>query len=122
MKKKILFDCDCRLCSCSVRFVKAHDKKHLFTFVPLQSEEGRSLLARHSIGEGVDAVVLIDGEQAELKSDAVFSIVKELDGFWRFLAVFRFLPKGVRDWCYDLVAKYRYRLFGKKGSCDLPQS
>lgn len=116
----ILYDCDCRLCSASVRFVKRHDKRGIFSFVPLHSKEAKKLLAVHGIGEGIDTVVLIDGERAETKSDAVFSVVKELESFWRFAAVLRLLPKGLRDRCYDLVAKHRYRLMGQKRSCDLP--
>jgi predicted DCC family thiol-disulfide oxidoreductase YuxK len=122
MKKKILFDCDCRLCTASIRFVKRHDEKGLYSFVPLQSGAAKKLLSGHGIGDEADSAVLIDGEKALTKSDAVLAIVEELDGLWRHLAVFRFLPKGLRDGCYDLVAKYRYRLFGRKRSCDPPET
>jgi predicted DCC family thiol-disulfide oxidoreductase YuxK len=121
MKKKILYDCDCRLCSASVRFVRRHDRKEKFFFIPLQSDEAKKLLSARGLGGESDTLVLIDGVQVQMKSDAVLSIVKELDGIWRFGTVLRFLPKGLRDGCYDLVAKYRYRFLGRKGSCDLPQ-
>jgi predicted DCC family thiol-disulfide oxidoreductase YuxK len=122
MRKYILYDCDCRLCAASVRFVKRHDPNGLFLFVPLHSKAGQELLAAHGIGETIDTAVMLDGGKALTKSDAVFAIVEELEGFWRYLAVLRFLPKRLRDGCYELVSKYRYRLFGKKGSCDLPDA
>ena len=82
--------------------------------------------ARHSELNNVDSVVLVerssdtDEERVFIRSDAALRVVAYLGGWWKLLLVFRVLPRPVRDFFYDLFARYRYRLFGKHDSCPLP--
>ncbi|MGH9916673.1 MAG: thiol-disulfide oxidoreductase DCC family protein, partial [Pyrinomonadaceae bacterium] len=60
------------------------------------------------------------GEDVLVKSDAIFHIFDYLDGYWKWLRLFRFLPRGILDYLYDLIAGSRYRIFGKYDACPVP--
>jgi predicted DCC family thiol-disulfide oxidoreductase YuxK len=119
----ILFDGFCKLCSWSVQFVLKRDKDKIFKYTPLQSEEGKNIQENY-YDETVktDSIILIYNERAFVKSDAVLEILNILGGFLKIFSVFRILPLRLRDAVYDLVAKYRYRIFGKRKECFLPET
>lgn len=117
----ILFDGVCNLCNGFVRFVVRYDSRGRFAFAPLQSAVGEELLERHGLDtESFDSVVLVDGDRYYEKSDAALRILGRLDGPWPLAWPFLYLPRFVRDAAYDLVADYRYRIFGKKAECPIP--
>ncbi|WP_215143328.1 thiol-disulfide oxidoreductase DCC family protein [Exiguobacterium qingdaonense] len=116
----VLFDGDCNFCDASVQFIIRHDRHALIHFASLQSEVGQSLRTRHRIPESVDSIVYIEQGVPYLKSDAAIRIAEHLDGRWRLLRLIRFIPRPIRDYGYDLFAKHRTRLFGKKEVCTLP--
>jgi len=117
----ILFDGVCNLCSGFVQFVVPRDPEGRFRFASLQSEVGTELLAEHDLPtDELESIVLIEGEDSYVKSAAVLRIAKLLGGAYALLWPFRFLPRFVRDGAYDLVAANRYRLFGKKDRCMVP--
>lgn len=119
----ILFDGTCNLCNGTVRFVVRRDKAGRFRFGPLQGEAARRLCAAHGVAipEGdPDSVVVIAGGRALERSDAALAIAARLPFPWRLLGVFRVLPRAVRDWAYRIVARNRYRWFGRRESCMLP--
>lgn len=123
MKTLVLFDGVCNLCNSTVQFIIRHDKSGRFQFASQQSEAGQRLLYRHGIPTEAalaDSVVVIEREKVWLESDAAFHILYRLGGVWSILAVLWFLPKRLRDWAYRLVAKNRYRLFGRRESCMVP--
>jgi predicted DCC family thiol-disulfide oxidoreductase YuxK len=120
----ILFDGVCNLCNGFVQFVIRHDSRGHFRFAALQSEAARALLGArgHALGPATadpDSVVLIDHGRVYTHSDAVLRIAAQLDG-WRWLAAGRVLPRFLRDAAYRLVARHRYRWFGRQASCLLP--
>lgn len=79
------------------------------------------MLTRHRLPlDGWDSFVLVEDGAAHLKSTAFLRIVARLSGPWPVLAVARFLPEGLRDRLYDLIARNRYRLFGRHNSCMVP--
>lgn len=119
-KPIIIFDGMCNFCSASVRFVLKNDKEGRILFTPLQSELGSRLLLANELDPG-DTVsfLLIKNEQAYTQSDAALEIVKDLSA-WKWLSVFRFVPRPLRDSLYRLVARNRYRWFGKRESCFVP--
>lgn len=81
-----------------------------------------SLLAEHNIGHlSEDTFVLIEGDTYKLRTDAALAIASDLTLPWRLFGVFRYLPSGFRDWFYDLFARNRYRLFGKRAACMVPE-
>ncbi|GIW30502.1 MAG: membrane protein [Meiothermus sp.] len=123
MKTVVLFDGVCNLCHRTVQFILRHDKAQRFVFASQQSEIGQQLLRRYGVPTETalaDSVVVIEGARVWLESDAALYILYRLGGVWRAAAVLRFLPKRWRDWAYRLVAKNRYRLFGRLERCMMP--
>jgi len=124
----ILYDGVCGLCNRLVQFVLKRDKKDIFRFAALQSSFARTLLAKHGYDAGdlnTVYVVLDPGGAAErllCKSGAIAFILEQLGGIWRMLAAFHIVPRMFRDLAYDLVARFRYPVFGKYDACPLPTS
>ena len=116
----LMFDGVCNLCNGFVDFILRKEKDYRFLFVSLQSERGRQLQEQFAISPAVDSVIVITDNTAHFYSDAVFQVVKALPWYFRLLLVLRVVPKVGRDRLYRLVAKNRYRLFGKLESCRLP--
>ncbi len=121
-KKVLLFDGVCNLCNGFVQFVLKRDKKKIFLFASLQSATGKQLLEKHEkpVNE-LSTVVLIEGKNIYTHSDVGLRIAKELGGIYTLFSYLAFLPKGFRDKVYNWIAKNRYRWFGKKEVCMLPQ-
>ena len=117
----VLFDGVCNLCTGSVQFILRHDQKQVFRFASLQSGAGRSLCHRHNIAaDNFETMVLIVGDTAFTRSEAALRIASEFGGIWRLGRVCRLIPRGLRDAVYDVVARHRYRWFGKTTECWLP--
>ncbi len=119
----ILFDGVCNLCGWTVGFVLRHDGRRRFRFAAMQSRAGREFLARH--GYPLDRyetfLVVSDGRVYE-KSDAALLIAGKLDWPWPVLTVARVIPRAIRDAIYDLVARNRYMLFGRRQACLVPDA
>lgn len=118
----ILFDGVCNFCNSTINFMIDRDKKGIFKFAALQSEPGREILKKHNIFTltDFDSVILEKDGKLYQKSDAALEIARSMDGLWKLLYGFKILPKFIRDFVYDLVAKNRYRLMGKMDACRLP--
>jgi predicted DCC family thiol-disulfide oxidoreductase YuxK len=113
----ILFDGDCVLCSRSARFVHERDKAGRFAFVALQSPFGRALATRFGIdAENPQTNLAVVGGQAFFKSDAALAVAGAL-GRRTWVGLARALPKPLRDWAYDRIARNRYTLFGRRARC-----
>jgi predicted DCC family thiol-disulfide oxidoreductase YuxK len=100
-----------------------HDKRKEMRFAPLQSDYGRQVIARHPELKNADSIVFVEqgsSERVFIRSDAALRVAGYLGGAWKLLLMFRIIPRPIRDFFYDLVAKYRYKLFGKYDSCMLP--
>ncbi len=121
-KKIVLFDGVCNLCNGAVQFIIRRDRRDRFRFAALQSELGQELCrARHIDTTQVDSIVLIDpGVAYYIKSDAALEIARDLKGYGWMPLMLGWIPRGVRDAVYDLVARNRYRWFGKKDQCMIP--
>ncbi|WP_422364896.1 thiol-disulfide oxidoreductase DCC family protein [Pelagibius sp.] len=119
--KLILFDGVCVLCNGSMRFVMKHERAAVFHFAAIQSDAGQKVLADHGQEtEDWDSVVVIEEGRVYRKSDAAVRIARYLRAPWRWLGIIRILPRGLRDWLYDRVARSRYRLFGRYEVCMVP--
>ena len=117
----LLFDGVCNLCNGFVRFVVRFDESGTFRFAPLQSPVGAELLRRHGRQAGqLDSVVLVEDGETYDRSTAALRVCKRLDGPWPLLAPLLAVPARLRDPFYDLVARYRYRLFGRTDECQIP--
>ena len=117
--KIILFDGYCKLCSRTIDFVHKRDSNALYKFIPLQSEEGKLYLKKYSLADDEDTVVLIEDNQAYTASTAALRIVKNLSGMVRHLHLLMVVPQSIRDFIYNLIAKHRYKLFGKNENCKI---
>jgi len=121
MKKIILFDGVCNLCNSSVQFIIEQDTKNTFLFSSLQSDFGQKFLKENSLKlDNFDSIILIDEDKIFHKSDAALRIAKKLKAPVNFLYIFMIFPQFLRDFGYDLIAKNRYRFFGKQESCWIP--
>jgi predicted DCC family thiol-disulfide oxidoreductase YuxK len=126
----LLYDGVCALCNGVVRFLMKHDKLDKFRYAPLESSLGREVLARleiHTLPDGVMLLTdaLTPAEHLYQRSDAVAAALLRLSspgsGIWRLAGrVLRLVPRPLRDWCYGIVARFRYRLFGRYDTCPIP--
>ena len=117
----IVFDAMCVLCSANAQFVLRHDRHQRFLLASMQGEVGAGLYRRFGIDPSdPDTMVVVAGDKALRNSDAVLAIYAGLGWPWRALHIFRLVPRALRDPVYRLVAKNRYRIFGKRVTCWLP--
>lgn len=117
----IFFDGICNLCNSFVQFVIVRDRRNVFKFCALQSAQASEILAPFATDHGnLSTVVLLHNGILYTRSTAAIRILKELDGFWRLLYVFSVVPRILRDFVYNIFARHRYRLFGKRNSCMAP--
>jgi predicted DCC family thiol-disulfide oxidoreductase YuxK len=117
----VLFDGVCNLCSGVVQFLIPKDPNNWLRFASLQSPAGEHLRRAYGIDESVDSIVTIRNGRALTHTDGVIAIGQALGGPLGWLAaVVKFVPRPIRDAVYRLVAKNRYRMFGKKDHCWLP--
>lgn len=117
----VIYDGLCNLCDISILFIIRNDQRGKFKFVSCQSELGRKLQCRYevdTIQEGT--VILIKHGEVYIRSDAAVEIARELDSVWKYVSFLRVLPRPFRDYLYTVVSKNRYRWFGKKNECLLP--
>lgn len=117
----IVFDGVCNLCNGWVRFLLRHDHRQQFRFASMQGEAGRRLLGQHGLDpDDPNSFLLFDAGQAFTDSAAMLRVLWRLGGLWRFSGVLRIVPRPIRDALYRALARNRYRLFGRRQVCMLP--
>ena len=121
-KKLILFDGVCNLCNNSINFVIRKDKKNQFLFAPLQGELGEKFIRERNIDTAkTDSIILLEpGKAYYVKSSAALKIGQSFGGAWKMLAIFEWIPTSISDFFYDIIAKNRYRWFGRMDNCMIP--
>lgn len=119
----MVFDGVCNLCARSVKFILDHEAAPTLRFTPLQSVAGARLLCELGF-DPVDAktFVLISRGKAYAKSDAAIRVASYLRGAWRLIGAISIIPRPIRDWMYDVVARNRYRWFGRIETCMAPSA
>ena len=121
IQRLILFDGMCNLCNGFMVFVSQRDPKSKLTLAWIQSEPGKRILKELNMPtEEYDTIVYLENGIASFKSTAFLKIVRQLKFPWPLLWLGVILPRFLRNWIYDLVARNRYRVFGKKDRCLLP--
>jgi len=116
----ILFDGVCNLCNNSVSLLIKYDKNNIFRFAAMQTKAGENIIQEYNVLNDRKSIILIKERTVFYKSDAIIEIAKQITG-WPSILKYGFLfPKFLRDGIYDLIAKNRYFLFGKKESCSIP--
>ena len=118
----ILYDGVCVFCSRWVRFVARRDVEQRFRFTAIQSDYGTRLAQAFGINpDDPDTNAVIHGGEAFFKSDAALTVLSNLPG-WGWVRILRAVPKPLRDAVYSLVARNRYRIFGKYEACFVPDA
>lgn len=119
--KIVLFDGVCNLCNNTVTTIIKRDKQDKFRFSALQSDAGYELVNAHKIDTSkVDSIILLDGDKYYVRSTAALKIARELSGLYPLFYIFMIVPNFIRNWVYDIIARNRYRWYGKKDSCMVP--
>ena len=123
----ILYDGVCGLCNRLVQFVLKRDRDDRFRFAALQSNFARALLQQHHCDpEDLDTLYLAldygqPNERLLSRNDASAAVLKELGGIWKcWGGLLKSFPRPIRNWQYNLIARNRYRLFGKFDFCPVP--
>ncbi|WP_316738108.1 thiol-disulfide oxidoreductase DCC family protein [Pedobacter aquatilis] len=121
MAQVIFFDGVCNLCNASVQFVIEHDKENYFKYSALQGNFAKEILPKFNINPShLNSILLVENGKLYTKSSAALRVAKKLNGFLPLLYVFIIVPKFIRDWVYDIIAKNRYKWWGKQESCWVP--
>ena len=117
----IVFDAECVLCSANAQFVLRHDRHGRFRLASMQGEVGAGLYRRFGIDPAApETLIVVTGDRALRDSAAIFAIWSGLGWPWRALTALRIVPRFVRDPVYRLIARNRYRIFGKRETCWVP--
>lgn len=117
----VFFDGICNLCNSFVQFIIKRDPAARFRFASLQSEAAREIIQESELSaDNLSTVVYRKEGRYYFKSSAVLHVLKDIGHGWSLLYGFILIPKGIRDWLYDRLARNRYRLFGKRHECMLP--
>jgi len=116
MQRIIIFDGICGLCNKSINLLMKLDKNKIFQYTSLQGEFIKTL----NIEAGIDSIILYENGMIYYKSTAILKILRSLGGIWVFINIFYLIPTFLRDSLYDIIAKYRYKIFGKTESCRMP--
>jgi predicted DCC family thiol-disulfide oxidoreductase YuxK len=123
----LLYDGVCGFCNGVVQFILRRDRAAVFCFAALQSPFAARILTRHSLNPGdLDTVYVVinyeeSSESVLARSDAIVFVLRQLGGIWKFLGfILGLVPRVIRRWGYDFVARNRYRIFGRYDSCPLP--
>ena len=108
------------MCNNYILFVAKHDSDDNFRFLSIQNKKVNELKKIHSIcTENISSIYIIDNNEIKSKSRAVLKIVSMLKFPYKLLIVFYVIPSFISDIIYDLVAKNRYRIFGKVDECSI---
>ncbi len=117
----ILFDGYCNLCSSSVQFIIKRDKKNQYFFTSLQSDVGKKIIEHFKIDSSKsESVLLVQQNKIYIQSTAALKITKNLSGFWPLLYFFIIIPTFLRNLVYQFIARNRFKWYGKKESCWIP--
>lgn len=117
----ILFDGVCNFCNSAVNFVLKRNRKANILFAPMQSEAGQKLLQQYHLPvDDMSSFIFIDEGRPYKQSTAALKVCRYLRGLWPLCFGFIIVPEFIRDGLYNLVARNRYRWFGKKDSCMIP--
>lgn len=117
----LFFDGVCNLCNGLVRFILRHDERGRFRFASLQGAPGQRFLHTHGLATGsLDSLVYWRKGEVLTRSTAALNVARDLGGLWSLAYAFILVPRFIRDAAYDLVARERYRWFGKRDTCMVP--
>jgi predicted DCC family thiol-disulfide oxidoreductase YuxK len=118
----LLYDGSCGFCNTTVQLVLRHDRRGTLRFAAIQSAFSERVLTQHSELRRVDSVIWVDPVKGQVltRSEAALRVAAYLGGIWRLALILWIVPRPIRDWAYDLVARHRHLLIGKAAQCLVP--
>lgn len=117
----VVFDGVCNLCNAWVQFVLRRDTRGEFMFAPAQRGTGAGLLNDAGYAsDALETILLVSNGVVYAKSDAIIEICCRFGGAWRLARMARHIPRNLRDWVYDRVARNRYAIAGGRSTCVVP--
>lgn len=117
----LLFDGHCNLCDNLVKFIIKKDSRSIIKFASLQSPQGKLLLQRHDFPvNSFDFIIYLRQRKCLIKSTALLFVLRDLGGILMLFYPFIIIPAFIRDFLYDIIAKRRYKLFGRQECCMIP--
>ncbi|MGI9527212.1 MAG: thiol-disulfide oxidoreductase DCC family protein [Weeksellaceae bacterium] len=121
MNHVVFFDGVCNLCQGSVQQLIKLDKNNVLKFSSLQSDLGQEILKKNQLDtQHFQSIIYLKDDKIYQKSDGIIEILLDLGTGWNWVAIFKIIPKFLRDRIYMLISNNRYKLFGKQESCWLP--
>ena len=122
MNDVVVFDGVCNLCTHTVQFILEHESAPTLRFASVQSPAGSRLMRQFGMDpEDAKTFVLVEGGKPFVRSEAAIRIARHLRFPWRMARAARIIPRIVRDYCYDTIARNRYRWFGRRDVCMVPK-
>lgn len=118
LQRVIFFDGVCGLCNAWVNFILKRDRAGIFSFAPLQGNYAKEMEPEAS--KNLNTMIYHASGQRYYRTGAILRILRDLGGIWYLAWVFWFVPFFIRDFFYGLIARNRYRIFGKKENCRIP--
>lgn len=117
----LLFDGVCNLCDNTVQFVIKKNASQTVHFAALQSDFGKEQIKKAGLPTNeLKSLIFIEKKQIYTRSTGALKLARHLDGLWKFAYVFIVVPKPIRDFVYNWIAKNRYKWFGEKDACMIP--
>jgi predicted DCC family thiol-disulfide oxidoreductase YuxK len=118
----IFFDGYCHLCCRSVKFILRRDPRGYFTYAPIDGATADQLLKKSSTSPLPDSIVLYENGKIYTRSTAALRVARKLCGAWPLLYIFMLIPPPIRNAVYNIIARNRYKWFGRSESCWMPKS
>lgn len=113
----VIYDGECGFCDSSVQFILQQKPNDKLRFVSFQSETGENIRRQLNITDDLDSIIIVEHRKHYKKSQAIFRILNYIQSPWRALRLFRYIPTGISNFFYDIIAKHRYRI--KNNTCRL---
>jgi predicted DCC family thiol-disulfide oxidoreductase YuxK len=118
----IFFDGVCAMCNTFVNLVLRVDRGETFLFAPLQGTTARELLPSLPEDPSEWSMIYLDERGIHDQSDASLQVYRRLGGIWRLLSLAQYIPRSIRNPIYRVIARNRYRWFGRKEQCRIPSA
>jgi predicted DCC family thiol-disulfide oxidoreductase YuxK len=118
LQRVIFFAGVCGICNAWVNFILKRDRAGIFSFAPLQGNYAKEMEPEAS--KNLNTMIYHASGKRYYRTGAILRILRDLGGIWYLAWVFWFVPFFIRDFFYGLIARNRYRIFGKIENCRIP--
>jgi predicted DCC family thiol-disulfide oxidoreductase YuxK len=118
-KTTLLFDGECKFCNFWVGLIQKQKVQHKFNYYPLNSPEGKELLKSYKVDSSIDSIIVIANDKVFSKTGAGFKIARTLGGLWNLTLILWLIPRPIRNWFYDFLAKNRSKFFKNIENCEI---